>query len=184
MAKDSELWGKAYAAYKGSRKSTMFSEPKTTHKPVQKESMVLQRELLDVNNQLKELKKRRKSLIRQLTKSGQRIIQESYFNTTIKLYALRLEEDCWYIGMSRNPERRFKKHGTNKGAQWTRLFLPIEIAEIRDTGLLDDAEACRMEDDMTIEYAMKYGSDKVRGGGYCQRKPRWPDVIIQNELAI
>lgn len=184
MAKDSELWGKAYKAYKRSEQSTMLATVKTARKPIQKESMVLQRELLDVNKQLKELKIRKKSLVRQLTKSGQRVIQEGYFNTPIKLYALRLEEDCWYIGMSRNPERRFKKHSTNKGAQWTKEFPPTEIHEIRDTGLIDDAAACKLEDDMTIEYALKYGSDKVRGGGYCQRKPRWPDVIIQNELLV
>lgn len=105
-----------------------------------------------------------------------------YEKIPYQLYALELESGCWYVGMSRNPQRRFKRHGTPKGARWTELHKPTRIHETRATNILVESEAGKLENDMTLEYALKYGSEVVRGGGYCQRKPVWPDVIIQNEL--
>lgn len=106
----------------------------------------------------------------------------TFGQNTVKLYALRLQNNCWYIGMTYDVERRFAKHSKGKGANWTKLYKPIEISETRDTKLYSQAEVGKLEDDMTLEYALKYGSDKVRGGGWCQTKPHWPDVIRQNEL--
>lgn len=147
--------------------------------PVHQESMALMHELEDIKKQIIELKTRSKAIRKKL--AGQKLIKGDYFNKPIMLYALKLEGGYWYVGMSRNPEKRFKRHGTRKGANWTKLHTPIEIHEIRDTKLTDDGEVALLENDMTLEYAMKYGSDLVRGGGYCQSKPRWPDVILQNE---
>lgn len=101
--------------------------------------------------------------------------------SNVKLYALQLEDNCWYVGMSFNVEKRFSKHCKGKGAQWTKLHKPIKIHEIRQTEFYSQDSVARLEDDMTLEYALKHGSDKVRGGGYCQSKPRWPQLIIQNE---
>jgi len=101
---------------------------------------------------------------------------------TVKLYALTLEDGCWYVGMSYNVTKRFIKHKAGKGANWTKLHKPIEVVEVRETVEITQESAAKLEDDMTIEYAMKYGSNNVRGGGYCQRKPRWPDVVVQNEM--
>lgn len=181
MAKDSELWKQAYEAHK-----------KHTYKPIETgiiipevvrgrriESMVLMQELREIKVEVSRLKVRSREIRKLLV--GQKLIKGDYYNKPIKLYGLRLEDGCYYVGMSRNPERRFKKHGGRKGAVWPRLHKPIEILEVRDTGLADDRAVSKLEDDMTLEYAMKYGSEYVRGGGYCQRKPHWPDVVIQNE---
>lgn len=103
-------------------------------------------------------------------------------STPIKLYTLKLEDNCYYIGTTFNIEKRFKKHLKGNNAVWTRLHKPIEIVEIRVTKSFDQKEVIKLEDDMTIEYAMKYGKDFVRGGSYCTMNPYWPDIIIQNEL--
>lgn len=97
---------------------------------------------------------------------------------TISLYVLRLKNDCWYIGYSKNVAKRFLKHMNGKGALWTLANQPIEIFEIRETGLTLDSEAAKLEDMLTIEYARMYGTENVRGGGYCQTKPRWPKELL------
>ncbi len=136
------------------------------------ESMILMHELEDIRIKIGELKQREKVIRKQLV--GQKLIKGDYYNKPIKLYALRLEDNCWYIGMSRNPERRYVRHGTRKGAMWTQLHKPLELFEIKETGLTDDSAVGLLEDKLTLEYAEKYGRDFVRGGGYCQMRPRWP----------
>lgn len=101
----------------------------------------------------------------------------------VMLYALRLEGNNYYVGMSYNVERRFASHVKGKGAAWTKRHRPLEIQETRPTGKFIQDEVAKLEDDMTLEYALKYGSDRVRGGGWCQAHPLWPDVVVENDLA-
>lgn len=200
MPKDSQLWEEAYKASKRMVKvptHSKFRKPKKIKIKLlkqpglneskyillstegRKETMVLMQELRQVIADLQSLTNRKRYLRQQL--AGQKLLKNDYYNKPIMLYALRLENACYYVGMSRNPKSRFKKHDSAKGAMWTKLNKPIEIIEIRNTESTDDHAVSLLEDDMTLEYALKYGSEFVRGGGYCQRKPRWPDVIIQNE---
>lgn len=180
--KDSKLWAKALEAYK---EDTNFIKSTKSVAVITKkghvESMVLMHELRDIKLEMSRLRVRSREIRRLL--AGQKIIKGDYYNRPIKLYALKLVDNCWYIGMSRNPEKRFKKHGGKKGAMWTKLHPPIEIAEIRNTGLTNDSEVSRLEDEMTIEYARKYGIEFVRGGGYCQTKPRWPESAYEADLS-
>ena len=135
----------------------------------------------DANNQkITEYKLRNRQIRKTLV--NKKLIEGDYYNTTIKLYALRLEDNCWYIGQARDPLRRFKKHGGRKGAHWTKRHRPIEIHEIRDTGLTDEGQAARLEDGMTLEYAQKYGIEYVRGGGYCHLSPNWPAHMREPDL--
>lgn len=203
MAKDSSLWEAAYGAtpkqtYKAYRKPKKIKpikvvvlkrpeldEHKVAYLPLerQQETMVVMQELREVIAELERLTNRKRVLRRQL--AGQKLLKNDYYNRPIKLYAIRCEDNCWYVGMSRNPNNRYKKHGTAKGAMWTKLHKPIELFEVRDTGSSDDRAVNLMEDDMTLEYALKYGSQYVRGGGYCQvRSVRWPALITQNEKSI
>lgn len=93
---------------------------------------------------------------------------------SIKLYVLRCEHSCWYVGSSWNPETRFRRHAKGKGAVWTKLHPPIEIVKLIDTKTDKDYEVAPMEDALTLEYAEMIGKQFVRGGGYCQMKPKWP----------
>lgn len=83
--------------------------------------------------------------------------------TPLKLYALKLEGDKYYIGKG-DAQKRFQEHlsGGDKAAKWTQLHEPVSIAESRDV------KSAFEEDAMTLEYMDKYGVENVRGGSYCQ----------------
>lgn len=186
---DGALWAQAYKAYSGHkptisktkrRKYKKFNiEPQALFKPPEVEgSEAIRTRVKEINSQMKVLKAERLELKKRLKPW---IIE--YEKKPWILYALKLEGGFLYIGMSRNPVRRFGKHKNGKGARWTREHKPLEIIEQRITDKTLESEASKLEDDMTIEYAMKFGSQIVRGGNYCQLiSPRWPDVVIQNEL--
>lgn len=95
-------------------------------------------------------------------------------NKPYHLYVLELEDGFYYVGMSRNVEKRFRSHSIGKGANWTKLHKPIRIIESRETKYTSMAPASKLEDQLTLEMAKKYGYHKVRGGGYCQQFPHWP----------
>ena len=79
---------------------------------------------------------------------------------TTNVYALKLENNKWYIGKSDNPENRFLSHKNGTGSAWTRLHKPIELhAVFRDVSPFH-------EDALTKEYMSIYGIDNVRGGSY------------------
>lgn len=181
MSRDSRLWEEAYKAVKWHKVNSLPVPKPIKGKP---DPVGLQHELADVNKSIKRLLERKKTLQRQIKANGCKPISSEYFEKPIILYALQLEDGCYYIGQTRNVDRRYKRHSKGKGAAWTKLHKPLSVIETRNTKLTIESEAARIEDDMTIEYALKYGSELVRGGGYCQTKPRWPDVVIQNEINL
>ena len=143
-----------------------------------KRDLELTREIQVLTDHITKLKAQRKKLM-----DEQRNLRgkKGKSRNEIHLYALRLEGGHWYIGASPSPVRRYKKHLLGKGANWTRLHKPVELVETRPTGEYYLDKTSLLEDDMTLEYALKYGSQYVRGGGYCQTKPKWPLLIIENE---
>lgn len=143
------------------------------------EDRVLKQKAFDLLRQIEKLTQERKEVVEAMKK--REMLRNKGKLRQVRLYALELEEGCWYIGMSYDPVRRLVRHQNGKGAQWTKLHKPIRIHEVRETYEYIQDNAAKLEDDMTIEYAMKYGKHKVRGGGYCQAKPYWPDVVLQNE---
>jgi predicted GIY-YIG superfamily endonuclease len=150
------------------------------------ETNVLLQEYKQICNEIQELTRRRQALRKLMQAHGTdpvNIFRLPFYDKPIMLYALKLEGGYWYVGMTRNPEKRFKRHLSKKGAaMWTKEHKPLEIYEVRETGLNNDSEVSKLEDEMTIEYAKKYGIDYVRGGGYCQRKPKWPEDILEPNL--
>lgn len=150
---------------------------------INNEPMVIQEQINNLNKEIKELKAKKKALNKQLQKMGARPIRSAYFDKPILIYILELENGCWYIGCTRNLEKRFTSHKRGKGALWTKANKPIKIHETRETGLNSDSEAGLLEDQVTLEYARKYGIEKVRGGGYCQTKPRWPESVLEPDLS-
>jgi len=77
------------------------------------------------------------------------------------VYALELENGKFYIGKTKDLEKRFSEHlrGYNSSS-WTRRHKPIKIiSTIKNANGLD-------EDKLTVEYMMKYGIENVRGGPY------------------
>jgi predicted GIY-YIG superfamily endonuclease len=182
MAKDSQLWERAYTVYKASNKTHKTYENKTKAYIPNDEPTKIMHQITDITKEIRVLINRKKLLRNQLSKMGNyKIPRSEFFDKTISLYILMLEDNCWYIGQSRGIEKRFRRHLNGKGAIWTKTHTPLEIVYRQDTNLTDEAEAALLEDELTIEYARRYGVDYVRGGGYCQAKPHWPGIAYEPE---
>jgi len=81
-------------------------------------------------------------------------------STDMFIYALKLEKFKWYIGRSSNVNARFKQHLSGNGAEWTKLFKPISIAQRHVEISPHD------EDNLTLEYMCQYGIENVRGASF------------------
>lgn len=133
-----------------------------------------------IEHQIKILRTKQNRISKELREQG--YFNKDYFNKPFYIYVLELENGYYYIGQSRNPEKRFKNHLTGSGAKWTKIHKPIKIIETRKTEALVESEAQIMEDEVTIEYAIKHCADKVRGGGYSQVDyVRWSQEVIDAE---
>ena len=84
------------------------------------------------------------------------------------IYCLLLEGDRYYIGQTTNVMRRFNKHLSGKGADWTSLYKPMSILEYQLYKKVTESYCVDLEDDKTFEYTDKYGYSRVRGGRYCK----------------
>jgi predicted GIY-YIG superfamily endonuclease len=88
--------------------------------------------------------------------NNKRILNSSIYS----LYVLRLMSEKFYIGKSQNIEKRISDHFINRGAEWTKLYKPLEVIEIIKN--VDNFE----EDKKVKQYMLKYGIESVRGGTY------------------
>ena len=78
------------------------------------------------------------------------------------IYVLELTDHKYYVGKTDSPIARITDHMDSDGAQWTKLYKPIEIIEVKRT------ESDFEEDQMTLKYMKKYGIFNVRGGSFVQ----------------
>ena len=78
----------------------------------------------------------------------------------ITIYILKLEQNKYYIGKSKNPESRLQEHKQGLGSSWTRKYKPISILETIENASPFD------EDKQVKIYMSKYGIENVRGGSY------------------
>lgn len=76
------------------------------------------------------------------------------------IYALQLEHGKYYIGKTNNPQFRLENHFNSNGSEWTKLYKPIRIVELRPN--CDNYD----EDKITKQYMDKYGINNVRGGSF------------------
>lgn len=77
------------------------------------------------------------------------------------VYALLLEGDNYYIGITTDYLTRMSNHRKGEGSKWTALHKFIDVIEIIPGALISD------EKRLTIKYMHKYGWQKVRGGPWC-----------------
>ena len=90
----------------------------------------------------------------------------------VSVYVLRLEQNKYYIGVSKNVYKRIQEHFNSNGSQWTKLYNPIDIVEVIPNCDIYD------EDKYTKKYMFNYGIDNVRGGSYVTIK------LEQNTLQL
>lgn len=74
------------------------------------------------------------------------------------LYCLLLEENRYYIGISKH------LHGDGKGALYTARFPPKKIMFFQDLGEAEDKTYLQMETHATLNLMQKVGCSRVRGG--------------------
>ncbi len=108
------------------------------------------------------------------------------------LYVLKLEQGKFYVGItSKTVEERFKQHKSEfLAAEWTKIYKPISIDQVRDLGVTTYARAEQYENKVTRKYIQNYGLDNVRGGnlsyrgrmvkrvGYFWRFDDWKDFTM------
>ena len=76
------------------------------------------------------------------------------------IYILKLKEGKYYIGKTKNIEKRWNEHVAGNGSMWTKKYRPTLLMRIIvNTSYFD-------EDKYVKEYMAKYGIDNVRGGTY------------------
>ena len=78
----------------------------------------------------------------------------------IYIYAIKLEKGKYYIGKTSNPQFRLQSHFDSNGSEWTKIYKPLKIIEIKAN--CDDYD----EDKITRQYMDKYGINNVRGGSF------------------
>ena len=93
------------------------------------------------------------------------------------IYILKLADNKYYVGKSKDPEKRFLEHADGNGSTWTAKYEPIEILKvIKDASPFD-------EDKFVKEYMSKHGIENVRGGSYVKEVLDQKDLnILQKEI--
>ena len=89
-----------------------------------------------------------------------------FYNRPVWLYVLKLSDDCWYIGLTRDILRRTDQHFSGEGALFTKAHPPIKVVRKEELPFTKLHDVIPIETAVTMEYIKKYGSDKVRGGEY------------------
>jgi hypothetical protein len=76
------------------------------------------------------------------------------------IYILRLKAGKYYIGKTKNVDKRWAEHTAGCGSGWTKKYPPLSLVKsVVSTSHFD-------EDRYVKEYMEKYGIENVRGGTY------------------
>jgi len=77
----------------------------------------------------------------------------------MQTYVIETADKCWYVGRTTRPlHKRLREHwgGCKRGgAKWLDIHAPYRLLEVRGGDV---------EKETTIEYMLRYGRDRVRGG--------------------
>jgi hypothetical protein len=76
------------------------------------------------------------------------------------IYVIQLEQGKYYIGKTNNPQFRLESHFNSSGSEWTKIYKPIRVLELKPN--CDDYD----EDKITRQYMDIYGINNVRGGSF------------------
>ena len=47
------------------------------------------------------------------------------------IYALQLEQGKYYIGKTNNPQFRLESHFNSNGSEWTKIYKPLRVLDIK-----------------------------------------------------
>jgi hypothetical protein len=80
------------------------------------------------------------------------------------IYVLQLQQGKYYVGKTNNPQFRLESHFNSNGSEWTKLYKPLGLLELKPN--CDDYD----EDKITRQYMDTYGIHNVRGGSFVSIK--------------
>lgn len=92
------------------------------------------------------------------------------------IYALKLENNKYYIGKTNNPSFRIESHFNTEGSSWTKKYKPIQVLELIPN--CDNYD----EDKYTIKYMEKYGITNVRGGSFCEIRLTESNILTLKQM--
>jgi predicted GIY-YIG superfamily endonuclease len=100
-------------------------------------------------------------------------------STAWHIYALELTGNRWFINRATNHSlpKLIKQHTAGKGGWFTNEHRVVgsRILETISPAEASISEIDRKVNNYVLDYATRYGYDNVRGGGYCQHQPQWPN---------
>lgn len=82
------------------------------------------------------------------------------------LYVLKLEDNCYYVGITRQLNNRLSQHYNEDGSKWTKLHKPIET--IHKEKLPSLYKPYVYENMWTLKCMKQYNVENVRGGAWSQ----------------
>ena len=88
------------------------------------------------------------------------------------IYVLKLEQNKYYIGKTKDLFTRFDSHKKGTASNWTKKYKPIFVERVIERASVFD------EDKYTKEYMNKYGIDNVRGGAYVM------DILPEDQINL
>ena len=98
----------------------------------------------------------------------------------IYIYTLLLEDDCYYVGKTRNPKKRKKSHVKGKGSAWTKLHPFVDEISKEAYTVSSKEEEDYYENEQTIKMMLEKGWQKVRGGFWCNCAERETFLALQH----
>ena len=92
------------------------------------------------------------------------------------IYVLKLENNKYYVGKTKDTHSRIKKHFSGKGSEFTKKYKPKSVEKIYFN--TDD------ELKYTLKFMNKYGIENVRGGPFVKLElPKEYIITIKQMLS-
>ena len=92
------------------------------------------------------------------------------------LYFLELRDGYYYVGITRNLEKRLYQHCSGEGSVVSKKHKPLRLICAWFLGKMTYQEAECIEDEFTIYFMSKYGC-RVRGGRWCKNKENVKKIL-------
>lgn len=87
------------------------------------------------------------------------------------VYTLRLDQNKYYVGHTKNIELRMHQHCQQGGSKWCEKYAPIEVMSVKyGDEILEKAQTALM---MSL-----YGWENVRGSEYCKVDMILPPLFL------
>ena len=87
------------------------------------------------------------------------------------LYVLELAGGKYYVGQTKDPDRRIRKHFKGSGAEWTRTHPPLREINRINLGVIDYRTGELAENAKVVELMRQHGFQNVRGGFFTHISP-------------